>query len=105
MARTLFFLTSAMCLLIMGGTLAFGQGQNYKIKQTVNMNGQEMTNTTYVRGPRKRTETSGIMGMGGDIANIEQCDLKQNLRVNDKKKLYTVDPFDTGAGSTAVRSA
>src|SRR5436190_21585595 len=96
MARTLLFLTSAVCVLVCGIT-AFGQGgQNYKIKQTSTINGQEMTSTTYVRGPRKRTESGGMMGMGGDVANVEQCDLKQNLKINDKKKLYTIEPFSTG---------
>jgi len=90
-----------MCLVVMTGGTVFGQ--NYKIKQTSTINGQAMTNTTYVRGPRKRTESGGFMGMGGDVANIEQCDLKQNLKVNDKKNLYTIEPFDTGNATPAAR--
>jgi hypothetical protein len=67
--------------------------QNYKIKQTISMNGQTMSSTTFVKGSRKRTETTGMMGMGGDVANIEQCDLKRNVKVSDTKKMYFVEPF------------
>ncbi len=70
--------------------------QNYKIKQTVSMNGQKSNSTTYVRGPRKRTEGGGMMGMGADVATVEQCDLKQSLTINDKKKMYAVEPFEKG---------
>lgn len=76
--------------------VAVSFAQNYKIKQTVTTGGQTMTSTTYVKGPRKRTESGGIMGIGADVATIEQCDLKQNVQVNDKKKMYAVDPFDDG---------
>jgi len=78
---------------------SFSQQTNYKITQSVSMpgmQGQSMTNTTWVRGPRKRTQSGGMMGMGGDVANIEQCDLKQYVQVNDKKKLYHIDPMDDG---------
>lgn len=96
MRRNSLFLTLAIGIVILCGGNAFAQ--NYKITQKVSVSGQEMTNTTYVRGQRKRTETGGMFGMG--VANIEQCDLKQYVRVNDKKKLYTVDPFDTGEPAT-----
>ena len=69
------------------------------------MNGQKMDSTTYVKGPRKRTESGGMMGMGGDVATVEQCDLKQNIKISDKKKMYAVEPFDTDAAQSApVRS-
>ena len=61
------------------------------------MNGQKSESTVYVKGQRKRTESGGFMGMGGDVADVEQCDLKQNLKISDKKKMYTVEPFDTGS--------
>ena len=93
---------------------SFSQQNNYKITQSVTMpgmQGQSMTNTTWVRGPRKRTQSGGMMGMGGDVANIEQCDLRQNVQVNDKKKAYHIDPMDENSPSpsppargTAVRS-
>lgn len=70
-------------------------GQNYTIKQVTDMGGQKMESTVYVKGSRKRTENGGIMGMGGDVADIEQCDLKRNLKVNDKRRSYFVEPFAT----------
>ena len=67
--------------------------QNYKIKQTTSISGQNITSTVYVKGSRKRSESSGIMGMGSDVATIEQCDLKRTVQINDKKKLYFIEPF------------
>ncbi len=87
-------IVAVFCLL----AVAHASAQNYKIKQTTSMNGQKMESTTYVKGPRKRTESGGFMGMGGDVADVEQCDLKQNLKISDKKKMYAIEPFDTGAG-------
>lgn len=74
--------------------------QNYKIRQTMSMNGQKMESTIYVKGARKRTESGGMMGMGGDVATVEQCDLKRNLKISDKKKMYAVEPFDDGSDTT-----
>ena len=78
----------------------FAFAQNYKIKQTVSMNGQKSETTTYVKGSRKRTTGGGFMGMGGDVDNVEQCDLKRNLKISDKKKMYAVEPFDDGTDTT-----
>src|SRR5947208_8864623 len=64
---------------------------------------QPITTTTYVKGSRKRTEQGAIMGMGGDVATIEQCDLKQYVQVNDKKKLYHIDPMDDASSATPSR--
>jgi hypothetical protein len=41
---------------------------------------------------RKRTESAGVMGIGSGVT-IEQCDLQRNIRINDKKKLYFIEPF------------
>lgn len=73
---------------------AVATGQNYKIKQTVTMSGQRSESTVYVKGQRKRTESGGFMGMGADVADIEQCDLRRDVKVNDKKRLYVIEPFD-----------
>ncbi len=79
--------------------------QNYKIKQSTSLSGQTFESTVYVKGSRKRTENSGMMGFGGDIADIEQCDLKRNVKVNDKKKLYFIEPFAGGEVSEVVTPA
>lgn len=74
--------------------------QNYKIRQTMSMNGQKSETTVYVKGSRKRTEGGGFMGMGGDVATVEQCDLKRDLKISDKKKMYAIEPFDDGTDMT-----
>ena len=86
-------------LLGIAGSNVFAQ--NYKIKQSTSMMGQDMTSTVYVKGARKRTESSGMMGMGGDVADIEQCDMKRTVKVSDKKKMYFVEPFATDASAPA----
>ena len=74
-----------------GAGAAFAQ--NYKIKQSTTISGQKVESTIYVKNPRKRSESGGFMGMGADVATIEQCDLKRTVKVNDKKKLYFIEPF------------
>ncbi|HQX56908.1 MAG TPA: hypothetical protein PLP07_13350 [Pyrinomonadaceae bacterium] len=87
---TLFF----ALVVILGNSLAT-PAQNYKIKQTTSLNGQNITSTIYVKGSRKRSESSGIMGMTADVATIEQCDLKRTVQLNDKRKMYFIEPFAT----------
>src|SRR6266704_2163857 len=74
--------------------------QNYKIKQTTTISGQKIESTVYVKNPRKRTESGGFMGMGADVVTIEQCDLKRTVKVNDKKKMYFIEPFATTSVDT-----
>lgn len=88
-----------VCLALASGVFA----QNYKIRQTMTMSGQKMDSTVYVKGSRKRTESSGIMGMGGGVADVEQCDLKRNVKISDKKKMYAVEPFDDGIDTTPTK--
>ncbi|MBV9242489.1 MAG: hypothetical protein JO314_10825, partial [Acidobacteria bacterium] len=102
-SKAMFLSLIAISLLAIGS-----QAQTtYKIKQTMSMQGmpQGVTTTTYVRGSRKRSEQGAMMGMGGDVATIEQCDLKQNVQVNDKKKLYHIDPMDDDSGASTSRGA
>jgi hypothetical protein len=42
---------------------------------------------------RKRTETGGIAGMPNNLITIEQCDLQRTITLNDKRKLYYIEPF------------
>jgi hypothetical protein len=69
---------------------------DYKIRQRTMVSDQKIENTIYVKGSRQRSETSGMMGMGADVATIEQCDLRRNVMVNDNKKLYFIEPFASG---------
>ncbi len=67
--------------------------QQYKLKQSSNMMGMKSESTVYVKGMRKRTEGEGMMGMGANLVTIEQCDLQRTIKINDKKKLYFIEPF------------
>jgi hypothetical protein len=42
---------------------------------------------------RKRTEAGSMMGMPAPPVTIEQCDLQRTIKLNDKKKLYFIEPF------------
>jgi len=84
----------ALVIFLLTASAAFAQ--NYKVRQTMSLNGQQTETTVYVKGVRKRTEGGGFMGMGGDVATVEQCDLKQNLKISDKKKQYAVEPYAIG---------
>jgi hypothetical protein len=68
------------------------EAQQYKIKQTTTVMGMKSESTVYVKGMRKRTESAGMMGMGASTT-IEQCDLKRYIKINDRKKLYFIEPF------------
>jgi hypothetical protein len=58
------------------------------------MMGMQTESTIYVKGMRKRTESAGIMGMPPPPVTIEQCDLQRTIKINDKKKLYFIEPFN-----------
>lgn len=67
--------------------------QQYKLKQTTGMMGMKTESTVYVKGMRKRTESAAMMGMPAPPVTIEQCDLQRTVKLNDKKKLYFIEPF------------
>ncbi|MCY7345370.1 MAG: hypothetical protein LH614_04045 [Pyrinomonadaceae bacterium] len=78
-----------------------------KIKQRVTVEGQGMEQTRMVKGARERRETKIVVSEeAGDfmpnIATITQCDLRRTLQVNDRKKLYTADPFNDDASSVSA---
>lgn len=68
--------------------------QQYKLRQVNTTMGMKSESTIYVKGMRKRIETTGYMGMWQPV-QIEQCDLHRTIRINDKKKLYYIEPFST----------
>lgn len=69
------------------------EAQQYKLRQSTKVSGMTMESTIYVKGMRKRTETAGVMGMPPQPVTIEQCDLQRTVKLNDKKKLYFIEPF------------
>lgn len=84
---------------------SFAFAQNYKIKQVMTMNGQKIETTVYVKNSRQRTESGGFMGMGGDVADIQQCDLKRNVKISDAKKLYYIEPFVSDSNEAATSNS
>ncbi len=86
----LFLIASAVMLLSVGNS---ARAQQYKLRQANTMMGMKSESTIYVKGMRKRTESPGMMGMGGNTVTIEQCDLQRTIKINDKKKLYYIEPF------------
>jgi hypothetical protein len=84
-----FFLPGAALLLFTDAA----EAQQYKLKQSTGMMGMNSSSTIYVKGMRKRTESSGMMGMPAPPVTIEQCDLQLTIKLNDKKKLYFIEPF------------
>lgn len=89
MKTTIKFLT--LCVVLTGVSIVAGAQTNYKIHQMMTMAGDKSESTIYVRGTRKRTQRST---QGIDVTEIEQCDLKRNIKVNDKKKLYLIESLD-----------
>ncbi len=70
--------------------------QQYKLRQSTSTMGMKSESTIYVKGMRKRTEGGGYMGMT-NLTTIEQCDRQRTIRINDKKKLYYIEPFSKDA--------
>jgi hypothetical protein len=73
------------------------EAQQYKLRQANGMMGMKSESTIYVKGMRKRTESAGMMGMAAPPITIEQCDLQRTIKINDKKKLYYIEPFSKEA--------
>jgi hypothetical protein len=86
-----FFFTASVIILLSIGVNV--QAQQYKLRQSTGMMGMKSESTIYVKGMRKRTESAGMMGMTAPPITIEQCDLQRTIKINDKKKLYFIDPF------------
>ncbi|HEY1112014.1 MAG TPA: hypothetical protein VGE66_00575 [Chitinophagaceae bacterium] len=83
-------------LAVLAGMLLYGaqQGaaQEYKLRQVMEMQHSKIETTLFVKGKRQRVE-SVVPGMGMTLAVVEQCDLKRTIKLNDKRKLYYIEPF------------
>lgn len=91
MKNYLSFFISLCFLLCLTGNEA--RAQQYKIRQVTTVMNMKSESTVYVKAMRKRTETTGMMGMPNPPINIEQCDRQRTIKINDKKKLYYIEPF------------
>ncbi len=102
----------AMTVLLLVSTVNTADAQQYKLRQSTSVSGMKSESTIYVKGMRKRTEGSGFMGAAASPVTIEQCDLQRTIKINDKKKLYYIEPFskqeeeviDEDAKPVAVKS-
>lgn len=91
MKKPFFFFT--VILLVILSISNNTKAQQYKLRQAKSMMGMKTESTIYVKGMRKRTESAGMMGMAAPPITIEQCDLQRTIKINDKKKLYFIEPF------------
>ncbi len=87
------FIVSVAVLLVFFSAAPRAGAQQYKIRQVSDMMGMKTESTVYVKGMRKRTEPGSLMGMPVQPVTIEQCDLQRTIKLNDKKKLYYIEPF------------
>jgi hypothetical protein len=94
--RKLLVYTAVVLFAIIGVYNVADAQQQYKLRQTSAVMGMKSESTIYVKAMRKRTEGGGMMGMENNIVTIEQCDLKRTVKLNDKKKLYFIEPIAQG---------
>ncbi len=84
------------------------------VRQRVTVSGQGTEQTRMIKGARERRETKITMAgeaaqmadMMPNVATITQCDARRTLQVNDKRKLYTAEPFgdDTTTAATPAKA-
>ena len=81
-----------------------------KIKQRVTTAGQKMESTRMIKGARERTEQKieladpQAAAYFPQIATVTQCDMKRTVRLNDRKQLYTVEPFQSPADAAIEKT-
>jgi hypothetical protein len=92
--KTIFIFTAFLLAVLFIDNTAVAQ--QYKLRQVTNMSSMKSESTIYVKGMRKRTEGGGFAGMSNPTT-IEQCDLQRTIKINDKKKLYYIEPFSKEA--------
>jgi hypothetical protein len=67
-----------------------------KIKSRQTSGGQTYENTSYIKGKRQRSETSG-----GQMIVIQQCDLRRNIQIMPAAKMYMIQPYDEPSTNNA----
>jgi hypothetical protein len=68
-----------------------------KITYRTTTSGRSMENTTMLKGARERTEMK--LGMGRDIINVTQCDLRRTVQISDSARKYVITPMDSGGAT------
>jgi hypothetical protein len=87
-------LMSVTCLAVMDGAAH----ADIKVRTKSTQGGTTTENTTYIKGPRQRTEMAG-----GMLITVQQCDLKRDLHINPKTKTYMVNRY-ADSSETAERA-
>ncbi len=71
---------------------------DFKITIKTNVAGQDMQNTTMIKGLRERSEMNmGGMNMG--MVSVTQCDLKRTIQINDRAHKYIITPMESDDSS------
>lgn len=86
----------ALVLLSVAATAAVARA-DVKIKSKQTAGGQAYENTTYIKGKRQRSEQ-----MGGQMVNIQQCDLRRDVQIMPQLRAYTVRPYASADATTAT---
>jgi hypothetical protein len=89
-------ITTFACLLLMIGVAH----ADVKVKSRQTSGGQTVENTSYIKGKRERTE----MG-GGQMINVQQCDLRRNIQIMPQARAYMIQPYDQPTTLTTNASA
>jgi hypothetical protein len=100
--RKIFLFATGMCLML---TLTSMTLADVTVKQRMTVGGQTIETSRQIKGSRERTEQK--IGMGDpdaaafmpQIVTITQCDLKRSVKINDRKQMYFVEPFDLSPSS------
>ena len=87
------FAVSIACLSILSATAS----ADTKVKSRQTSGGQTYENTSYIKGKRQRSETSG-----GQMIMIQQCDLRRNIQIMPQAKMYMIQPYDEQSASSTT---
>jgi hypothetical protein len=98
MFKTTLFRTaiSIACLMTISGVVS----ADTKVKSRQTSGGQTYENTSYIKGKRQRSETSG-----GQMIVIQQCDLRRNIQIMPQAQAYVIQPYDQPAANTATNTS
>ena len=81
-----------------------------KIRQKISTGGQSFETTRSIKGKRERTEQKmeiadpSMADYMPQIATVTQCDLRRTVRLNDRRQLYMVEPFQTADATEVTRT-
>jgi hypothetical protein len=89
------FAVSIACL----STLSATASADTKVKSRQTIGGQTYENTSYIKGKRQRSETSG-----GQMIVIQQCDLRRNIQIMPAAKAYMIQPYDQPSTASTTPS-